>query len=200
MYVGNIVTSLKLDEENFDIYSDLESIDNDLPTLIIGWGNAKEFIGEDISILHKKINQKLYWTFSKKERKVDFEVDFEKFKEVCFNNFGDNIPYVYLDILHGKSKINKKIIRKILSLSNSVIYISDKNMVYIYGENIIFGIDLNIIEYSSIKKEKILNRIKNLNNNVLVTDEIFNKCKDLLYKIKYKNKLIPYIYKNGEFG
>ena len=200
MYVGNIVTSLKLDEENFNIYSDLESIGNDLSTLIIGWDNAKKFIGEDISILHKKINQKLYWTFSKKERKVDFEVDFEKFKEVCFNNFGDNIPYVYLDILHGKSKINKKIIKKILSLNNPIIYISDKNMVYIYGENIIFGIDLNIIEYSSIKKEKILNRIKNLNNNVLVTDEIFNKCKDLLYKIKYKNKLIPYIYKNGEFG
>jgi hypothetical protein len=200
MYVGNIVTSLKLDEENFNIYSDLESIDNDLPTLIIGWDNAKEFIGENISILHKKINQKLYWTFSKKERKVDFEVDLEKFKEVCFNTFGDNIPYVYLDILHGKNRINKIIIKKILSLINPIIYISDKNMVYIYGENIIFGIDLNIIEYSSIKKEKILNRIKNLNNNVLVTDEIFNKCKDLLYKIKYKNKLIPYIYKNGEFG
>ena len=53
-------------------------------------------------------------------------------------------------------------------------------MVYVYGENIIFGIDLNIIEYSSIKKEKILNRIKNLNNNVLVTDEIFNKCKGFI--------------------
>jgi len=200
MYVGNIVSSLKIEEENFNICSDLDTIDNDLPTLIIGWDNAKEFVGENISILHKKINQKLYWTFNEKERKVDFEVDFEKFKEVCFNTFGDNIPYVYLDILHGKSKINKKIIKKILSLGDPVIYISDKKMVYIYGENIIFGIDLNIIEYSSIKKEKILNRIKNLNNNVLVTDEIFNKCKDLLYKIKYKNKLIPYIYKNGEFG
>jgi hypothetical protein len=200
MYVGNIVSSLKIQEENFNVCSDLDTIDNDLPTLIIGWDNAKEFVGENISILHKKINQKLYWTFNEKERKVDFEVDFEKFKEVCFNTFGDNIPYVYLDILHGKSKINKKIIKKILSLGDPVIYISDKKMVYIYGENIIFGIDLNIIEYSSIKKEKILNRIKNLNNNVLVTDEIFNKCKDLLYKIKYKNKLIPYIYKNGEFG
>ena len=200
MYVGNIVTSLKLEEENFNICSDLDSIDNDLSTLIIGWDNAKEFIGDNISIIHKKINRKLYWTFSKKERKVDFEVDLEKFKEVCFNTFGDNIPYVYLDILHGKSRVNKKIIKKILSLSDSVIYISDKNMVYVYGENIIFGIDLNIIEYSSIKKEKILNRIKNLNNNVFVSDEIFNKCKGLLYKIKYKNKLIPYIYKNGEFG
>ena len=101
MYVGNIVTSLKLEEENFNICSDLDSIDNDLSTLIIGWDNAKEFIGGNISIIHKKVNQKLYWTFSKKERKVDFEVDLEKFKEVCFNTFGDNIPYVYLDILHA---------------------------------------------------------------------------------------------------
>ena len=197
MYVGNIVTSLKLEEENFNICSDLDSIDNDLSTLIIGWDNAKEFIGANISIIHKKVNQKLYWTFSKKERKVDFEVDLEKFKEVCFNTFGDNIPYVYLDILHGKSRVNKKIIKKILSLSDSVIYISDKNMVYVYGENIIFGIDLNIIEYSSIKKEKILNRIKNLNNNVFVSDEIFNKCKDLILKLKNKNKYIPYIYEYG---
>ena len=57
MYVGNIVTSLKLEEENFNICSDLDSIDNDLSTLIIGWDNAKEFIGGNISIIHKKVNQ-----------------------------------------------------------------------------------------------------------------------------------------------
>ena len=163
-----------------------------------------------------KRSENFKWSFkiyNQEKKKLDMTVpeehivskekvlsDLEKFKEVCFNTFGDNIPYVYLDILHGKSRVNKKIIKKILSLNDSVIYISNKNMVYVYGENIIFGIDLNIIEYSSIKKEKILNRIKNLNNNVLVSDEIFNKCKGLLYKIKYKNKLIPYIYKNGEFG
>ena len=200
MYVGNIVSSLNFEEENFNICSELESIDNDLPTLIIGWDNAKEFISKDISILHKKINQKLFWTFSKKERKVDFEVDVEKFKELCFNNFGDNIPYVYLDLLHGKKRINRKIIKKILSLNESVIYISNKNMAYIYGENIIFGIDMNVIGYISDKHKKMLNKIKKLNNNVLVTDEIFNRSKGLLYKIKYKNKLIPYIYKNGKFG
>ena len=200
MYVGNIVIDSKIEEENFNICSDLDTIDNDLPTLIIGWELTKDIVGDDISILHKKINQRLYWTFNQKERKVDYEVDFEKFKEICFNTFGDNIPYVYLDIIHGKRKINKKIIKKILSLENPITYISDKNMVYIYGENIIFGVDLNVIEYTTLKKEKIINKVKNLNNNILVSNEIFNKCKDLLYKIKFNNKLIPYIYKNGEFG
>jgi len=198
MYVGNIVTSSKIEEENFNIVSKFEDINNDLPTLIIGWDKVKSH-NSDISILHKKINQRLYWTFTTKERKVDYEVDLEKFKEICFNQFGDNVPYVYLDLIHGKRKVNIKIVRKILSLQTPIIYFSDKNMVYLYDENIIFGVDLNVSQYINIDKEKIVNKIKNIGNNVLVTDEIFNKCKDLLYKIKFKNKLIPYIYKNGEY-
>jgi hypothetical protein len=73
-------------------------------------------------------------------------------------------------------------------------------MVYIYDENIIFGMDLSIVQYTNLNKEKIINKIKSIGDNVLVSDEIFNKCKDLLYKIKFKNKLIPYIYKNGEYN
>ena len=166
----------------------------------INFASGRDFCNHFISIIHKKINHRLYWTFTTKERKVDYEVDLEKFKELCFNQFGDNIPYVYLDLIHGKTKTNIKITKKILSLKKPVIYFSDKGMVYIYDENIIFGVDLSIIEYTNLNKEKIINKIKNIGDNVLVSDEIFNKCKDLLYKIKFKNKLIPYIYKNGEYN
>jgi hypothetical protein len=199
MYVGNIVTKSKLVEENFNIVKNFDEIDNDLPTIIIGWEIVKNQI-EGISIIHKKINRRLYWTFTTKERKVDYEVDLEKFKELCFNQFGDNIPYVYLDLIHGKRRVNIKIIKKVLSLKNPVTYFSDKGMVYIYDENIIFGLDLSIVQYTNLNKEKIINKIKSIGDNVLVSDEIFNKCKDLLYKIKFKNKLIPYIYKNGEYN
>jgi hypothetical protein len=199
MYVGNIVTKSKLVEENFNIVNNFDEIDNDLPTLIIGWEIVKNQI-EGISIIHKKISQRLYWTFTTKERKVDYEVDLEKFKELCFNQFGDNVPYVYLDLIHGKRRVNIKIIKKVLSLKNPVTYFSDKGMVYIYDENIIFGMDLSIVQYTNLNKEKIINKIKSIGDNVLVSDEIFNKCKDLLYKIKFKNKLIPYIYKNGEYN
>ena len=31
-------------------------------------------------------------------------------------------------------------------------------MLYIYGDNLIFGVDLNIMEYIGVKKEKIISR------------------------------------------
>ena len=75
-------------------------------------------------------------------------------------------------------------------------YFSENNMVYIYGDNILFGIDLNVIEYFDNKKEKIIEKIKKINSTTLVDHTIFNKCKYLIYKKKNKNRYIPYIYGN----
>ena len=197
MYFGNVISKTPILIEGFKNYGKDDLIDNDLPTLIIGWDLVKEMYYDKVSILHKSINIKTYWTFNSKERKADFESDIESFKEFCYNSFGDNIPYVYLDILYGKKNVNKKIIKKILTLVKPYIYLSDNNMVYIFGDNIIFGIDLNILDYFDGKKEKTLRAINNLNSAVLIDSEIFNKYRDFLYKIKNKNRLIPYIIKNG---
>lgn len=197
MNFGNVISKTPILIEGFINYGKDDLIDNDLPTLIIGWDLVKEMYDGKVSILHKSINIRTYWTFNSKERKADFESDIESFKEFCYNSFGDNIPYVYLDILYGKKNINKKIIKKILTLVKPYIYLSDNNMVYIFGDNIIFGIDLNILDYFDGKKEKTLRVINNLNSAVLIDSEIFNKYRDFLYKIKNKNRLIPYIIKNG---
>ena len=197
MNIGNIVTKSKIEVENFNICKDLECIDETLPTIIVGWKFTKELLGNDISILHKTINKKLFWTFDSKERKSEFEIDLENFKDNCFNIYGENIPYVYLDLLYNSKKINYRVIKKILSLKNPVTYFSENNMVYIYGDNILFGIDLNVIEYFDNKKEKIIEKIKKINSTTLVDHTIFNKCKDLIYKLKNKNRYITYIYGNG---
>ena len=197
MNVGNIVTNSKIDIENFKVCNKLETIDKNLPTLIIGWENTKKLLGENVSILHKQIDNFTYWTFSTKERKSEYEIDLDSFISKCYNTFGEHLPYVYLDLLMGKRMVNFRIIRKILSLNNPITYISDSNMVYIYGENIIFGIDLNVVSLFEEKYEKILNKVKNLQNNTLVDLEIFNKCKDLILKLKNKDKYIPYIYEYG---
>ena len=197
MNVGNIVTNSKLDIENFKVCNKLETIDKNLPTLIIGWENTKKLLGENVSILHKQIDNFTYWTFSTKERKSEYEIDLDSFISKCYNTFGEHLPYVYLDLLMGKRMVNFRIIRKILSLNNPITYISDSNMVYIYGENIIFGIDLNVVSLFEEKYEKILTKVKNLQNNTLVDLEIFNKCKDLILKLKNKDKYIPYIYEYG---
>jgi hypothetical protein len=197
MYVGNIVTSSNLELENFKICRKLDTIDDRLPTLIIGWEKTKELVEDGVSILHKKINSKLFWTFTTKERKSEYETDLDSFISFCYNSFGENVPYVYLDLLYGKKMVNFRIIRKILSLKNPTTYISPNNMIYIYGENLIFGIDLNVLSLIEGKKEKIIKTIKNLSNNTLIDSEIFNKCRDFIYKIKNKNRYIPYIYTYG---
>jgi hypothetical protein len=197
MYFGNIISDLEIRIDGFKNFNSEQLIDNDLPTIIIGWELTKKIYTNKVSILHKTINLKTYWTFSAKERKVDYETDIETFKEFCYNNFGNNIPYVYLDILYGKKYNNKKIIRKILSLEKPYIFITENEMIYIFGDNIIFGIDLNVLNYFENKKEKIVQKIKNLKESVLVDSEIFNNYRGFIYKIKNKQRLIPYIIKNG---
>jgi hypothetical protein len=199
MDVGNIITSSKLEEDNFKLCGKLESTNKSLPTLIIGWGKTKEMFGENVSILHKQIDDNLYWTFSQKERLVEYENDIIDFKKLCFNKFGDELHYVYVDIIHGKLSTFKKILSKIYSLEESISYITDKNMLYILGDNIIFGIDLNIIEFIGVPINKVITKIQQLPNSVLIENEIFNKCKEFIKKLDNRYRLVPYIIKYGRY-
>jgi hypothetical protein len=199
MYVGNIITSSRIKEENFKICNKIDTIDSSLPTLIIGWEKTKELFGNKVSILHRQIDANFYWTFSKKERKIDYEIDIKNFKELCYDIFGEELIYIYIDPLHSKLLIIKKILNKIYSLKETISHITDKNMLYIFGDDIIFGVDLNITKYIGIPKDKIISRIHNLPNSVLIENEIFNKCKEFIKRLDNRQKLIPYIVKNGKY-
>ncbi len=199
MNIGNIVSSSVIKEENFNLFDEIESIDNSLPTLIIGWNKIKEIFGNKISILNKKISYNLFWTFLPKERRVDYDDDINKFKKICIDRFGNELSYVYIDPIHDKSKKIKKILKKIYSLEESISYITDKNMLYILGDNIIFGVDLNITEFMGIQNDKIITRIHNLTNSVLIDNEIFNKCKEFIKKLDNDYKLVPYVVKYGKY-
>ena len=199
MNVGNIVIPSNIKEENFNICENIDDINNSLPTLIVGWSKTKELFKDKVSILHKQIEEDLYWTFSETERRVDYEIDILKFKDICYKNFGEDIIYLYIDIIHGKLSVIKKIINKIRSLKDPIFYITDKNMLYIFGDDIIFGVDLNITEFIGIETQNIINRLINLPNSVLVENEIFNKCKEFIKKLDNRHKLVPYIVKYGRY-
>ena len=197
MIFGNILTTEDINIEYFNKVEDLSCIKNDLPTLIIGWEETKRIIGEDkVSILHKKINNNLYWTFTQKERKGDFELDITNFKNKCLTQIEDKIKYIYVDVLHDSKRKIKKILRKILDLKTILTYINNKDMLYIFGENLVFGIDLNICEFIGVKKNKILNKVNDISDVTLQQNEIFNICKDLI--TNNREKIIPYIYYNGK--
>ena len=197
MFIGNIVTTDEINEENFNIVESLDKCIPTLPTLIIGWKITKTLFN-NTSILHKQLEEDKWWTFNSKERKVDLEQDLDSFKTLCYNNIGKNIKYVYIDILYHKKNTIKKIITKIKSFNNILIYVSNTNMLYIFDENIVFGLDLNIVEFIGIKKEKIINSLIKLPHSIFIRNEIFNKCMSIIKKIDKKDKLIPYIYRYGE--
>ncbi len=63
MYLGNIVTSSKIEDTNFKVCRKVETIKEGLPTLIVGWDKTKEIYGDRVSILHKQIDENTYRTF-----------------------------------------------------------------------------------------------------------------------------------------
>ncbi len=198
MIVGNIISKDKVEEENFNTFNSINEVKNGLPILIIGWSTTKEIYGDKVSILHKKIEKDIFWTFNQKEKKVEYENDIKEFVDYCYNRIGNDIPYIYVDVIHDKKSKIKKIIKKIKSLNTPISYLSNNNMLYIYGDNLIFGVDLNIVEYIGVKKEKIISIINPIEEVTLSENEIFNKCKEIVVKINNGDKMIPYIYKNGK--
>ena len=198
MYIGNIITTSEINNKDFKVCETLEERDPLLPTLIIGWNNTKNILDNKVSIIHKKISENLYWTFSTTERKVDYEKDIKEFENRCYSEFGKDIHYIYIDPFHSKLKTIKKILRKIYSLKEPITYISTTNMLYIYGENMVFGVDLNMMEFIGVTKHKIIDKIKLLPNNILIGNEIFNKCKVLIKKLDNREKLVPYLIKYGD--
>ena len=194
MYIGNIITSSKIEDENFKVCRKLETIDDSLPTLIVGWEKTKEIYGDKVSILHKKIDEKTNWTFSTKERKVDYDKDIKSFMTNCYSNIGKDINYVYIDIIHDSKKKIKKIIKKIYSLKNPKVYNHLNRMIYIYGENIVFGVDIEVLNYIGIDYKKVLDKLSKISNCLFIDEKIFNIYKSIINKINGKVRLIPYIY------
>ena len=194
MYIGNIITSSKIEDDNFKVCRKIETIDDSLPTLIVGWDKTKEIYGDKVSILHKKIDEKTNWTFSTKERKVDYDKDIKSFMSNCYSNIGKDINYVYIDIIHDSKKKIKKIIKKIYSLKNPKVYNHLNRMIYIYGENIVFGVDIEVLNYIGIDYKKVLDKLSKISNCLFIDEKIFNIYKSIINKINGKVRLIPYIY------
>jgi len=115
MYIGNIVSQVDIKVNKlFNLTSDINNIIPELPTLIIGWEFTKSIYGENKpSILDKEITESLWWTFTRKERRVDYEEDYKLFIEKCIEYVSNKILYEFLNILTGRKSLIKELIKKL---------------------------------------------------------------------------------------
>lgn len=187
--LGYIITKNKLSNifPFIKIVSSYRSIDDkSKPILIIGLEEAKKH-ASSFSILEKQIGENMFWTFGKREKHTDHEKDIEKFQEFVLKRALNEVKYFYFNILTTKHEKIKKLIKIVRNDDVKTFYI-DKKMIYMYYNNYILGLSIDIIEYLGVKKRKVLDIIrKNENNRVFYNDFQFN------YKIKKIIEIKKYI-------
>ncbi len=190
--LGYIVSKTKMTNilPCIQVVSNYNSIeDNSKPILIIGLEEAKKY-ASSFSILEKKIGDKLFWTFGKREKRNDYEKDIDEFQDFVLKNVINDIKYYYFNLLTCKIKKIKTLLSIIKNNDGNTLYI-DKKMIYLYRENYVIGISCEILDYIGVKKDKIIQIIKsNANNKVFFNDFLLNyKMKSMTNDKKY---IIPF--------
>lgn len=200
MFLGNIVSENSIIVSSlFNVVNDINNIDDRVPTLIIGWDFSKRiFSGVKLSILDKNINKNTSWTFTKKEKRVDYEKDLDNFIKNCLNYINNKINYQYINILTSEYKIIKKLIEKLTSTEISYIYVCKNSFIYIYSNYNVIGIDFNCLDYLNIDRKKIYKILYGKGNKIFFNNSFLPS--GINENIENKQRIIPYLYEiqNGK--
>lgn len=191
-HIANIVTTYKLDvSEFFNVVKDYNDIDKTVPTLIVGWKEVKKlFPSQDILISY--IDDNTTWTFSKREKRFQYEKDIKLFIDNIIKNLNNNVNYKFFNyILYNKKKQETFI--EYVKKGNCSLY-HNSRFLYIYNhiDKVTLGISLNDLKFININVGKFIKELVNNNNNI-ICDSL--KCFDTqsLSLIKDNIKVLPYL-------
>ncbi len=161
MKIANIVSKIEFRvPEFFNFVSSIDEIDPSFPTLIVGFEYTDELY-PNFNVLEVKIKDNIYWTVHKSYSRDKFQEDYNYFLNKVYLDLIKNVKYVYVDLILSSPRKIIKIIRKIYSLKDKISY-RYGNMIYVYGEGLVFGVDLNLVNYIGINEDKVINRIKSM--------------------------------------
>lgn len=193
MKVANILTTQKISvSDEFNVVTTMGNIIYDLPTLIVGYDYVtKNYPNFDITNIQLEPN--LYWTFKRTERRDKYEEDLEWFKTKVYTDLSAKLIYVFFDPIQLKSKSIWKILRKIYTLKYKVGYINGE-MIYIHGENLIFGIDLSLLRFMGFKIDKIKEKIKQICDVFLDDNKILIEYRKNVGMLGHQARFIPFLY------
>jgi len=158
--VGNIISKEKLTgiSNNFNQITEIP-IENQIPTIIIGWDLTKTLF-PDTSILSKKIKENIYWTFSPIEKRSVFEDDLKKFIEKSYKDFVKDIKFYDIDPILFKVNNISEYLEKIKIVANGFAYLYVNKIVYVYNNFTVYSIDLELLDFIGFDREVVLSLLK----------------------------------------
>ena len=142
--------------------------------------------------MDKKITNNVSWTFDKVERRNEYERDLKAFNDSLIKTINKNIKYEFFNIYIEPISRIKKLISFIKSPKIKYIYIFNDH-IYMYYNNIVYGISLSDIQYLGINKNRILRLLSSNSSNIIVENNDF-LSKKMRQIIKEDKILIPYLY------
>lgn len=167
--------------------SDFKARDITMPTLIVGWENAKLLLGEKFNILENKVNDTLYWCFYKNEKRTIYDRVMNEFIRNIVLNLHKQIPYKSINIFRLNKSDVKNLLKSFYEIEQTV-FISDKT-IYVYNKKLIYGISIEELEYFGIRKERIINILMKFDKTKVFLDE-----KQLDYTVRYMFKDFKYLF------
>lgn len=193
MKIANIVSSQKINVSlDFNVVDSMDKIIHGIPTLIVGFDYVNKHY-PDFDIMERQVEKDLYWIFKKTEKRDDFQMGLDWFVTKMYSDLTKDISYIFVDPLQYHKKTLWKITRKILEIENKISFIY-KDMVYIYGENIIFGVDLKLFKYIGFKIDKLKLKISAKSSVFLGLSDILIEDKNTVEELGIPIRYIPYLY------
>lgn len=199
MKIANILTTQKIDvPEEFNVAKSVSELIDGLPTLYVGFDYVDKHF-PDFDITDKCLGGDKYWTFKRTEKRDYYEECLQWFINKAYNTYIERSVYIYIDPINYRGKTFRKIIRKIFLTKNIITYLID-DMVYMYGDNYIFGINLNILRYMGVDIDKVKRKIKTISSVFLEGSDILIEYKKPISILNNKLKYIPLLYsiRNGK--
>ncbi len=192
MKIANIVSKSNLNvSKDFNVVSSMDEIIHGIPTLIVGFDVVNKLY-PDFDITERQVEANLYWIFKRTERRDDFESGLRWFINKIISDLSKEISYVFVDIMQYKTKTLCKIARKFLKMEKKFsVQIND--MIYIYGENIIFGVDLKLFRFAELKTDKLKNSIQAKSTVFLGVDDILIEDKNIINELGIQIRYLPYL-------
>ena len=173
-----------------EVVKDMESINDSTKPILVRGVEEAEKQGKEFSILNKRLDSNLFWTFGKTERRTDHERDIQNFYEYVLNKSIKNIKYYYINIFKLRYNKVKKLLDIIYNTNKKYIYINN-DIIYIYYNNYILGISLTMTDYMGVDRKKIIRKLRQNKYNIVYYHNTFldEKMKEIANKKQY---ILPY--------
>ena len=194
-YVANILTDEPFpDAELYNVVQDRVSLVPDIPTLIVGWEKTKELY-PDASIIEWKVDENVYWTYGKYERRDKYEVNVKKFNDLALKKFIDSVNYVFYDVILGGEDRFTKFIELLLCNMSKTIYVTGDMMYISYdGMAKVVGVSLRDCDYvDEAYKKRIFSAMYN-NPSVILLKNNDAISKEVRFKTRGRAYILPYLY------